>query len=165
MVLEMEFPSETLINGKEGRSYFRDSFRVAVNKPGLEAKQVYHAIFAFLPKPVRFALVFRNAVVKCFGFSASNTEMSLSLAEIEAGKQAGFLFIESVSEAEVVCAAYEANMDMWLSVLKLSDHEFAISTLVNLKTRTGKVYMALIKPFHKLVAKYCIKQALKAGRI
>jgi len=54
---------------------------------------------------------------------------------------------------------------MWLSVLKLSEQEFAISTLVNLKTTSGKVYMILIKPFHKLVAKHCIKQALRAGRI
>jgi len=45
-------------------------------------------------------------------------------------------------------------MDMWLSVLKVSEQEFSISTLVNLKTKTGKLYMAFIKPLNKLVAKY-----------
>jgi len=165
MVSEMEFPVETQINGKELNSYYRDSFKVQVNKTELEAKNVYHSIFGFLPKPVQLALSFRNSVVKYFGFSASNTEMSLPLEDIEAGKKAGFLIIESVEPSEVICGAYEHNMDMWLSVLKLSEQEFAVSTLVNLKTKTGKVYMAFIKPFHKLVAKYCIKQAVRAGRI
>lgn len=54
---------------------------------------------------------------------------------------------------------------MWISVLKLSEQKFAVSTLVKLKTKTGKVYMTFIKPFHKLVAKYCIKQTLSASRI
>lgn len=165
MVSEMEFPPETQINGKELNEYYRDSFKVKVNKTDLEAKNVYHSIFGFLPKPVQLALAFRNSIVKHFGFSASNTEMSLPLEDIVAGNKAGFLTIDFVDSSEVICSAYEPNMDMWLSVLKLSDQEFSISTLVNLKTTTGKLYMAFIKPFHKLVAKYCIRQALKAGRI
>jgi len=93
--------------------------------------------------------------------------MSLSLNEIEDGRKAGFLNIELVTDADanVVCGAYEHNMDMWLSVMKTLDHEFAVSTLVNLKTKSGKIYMAMIKPFHKVVAKYCIHQAIKAERL
>jgi len=165
MVSEMDFPLETGINGKELNAYYRDSFKVQVNQHNLNAKNVYHSIFGFLPKPVQFALTFRNAIVKYLGFSVSNTQMSLPLEDIEAGKKAGFLIIETVEPSEVICAAYEPNMDMWLSVLKLSEREFSVSTLVNLKTKSGKVYMAFIKPFHKFVAKYCIKQAIKAGRI
>jgi hypothetical protein len=165
LVTEIEFPVNTKINGKEHNDFYRDSFKVQVNIANLGAKNVYHSIFGFLPKPVQLALKMRNSIVKHLGFTVSNTEMSLPLEEIEAGKQAGFLIIEFVSDTEVICAAYEVNMDMWLSVLKISEQEFAISTLVNLKTKTGKVYMAFIKPLHKLIAKYCIKQALKAGRI
>jgi len=165
MVSEIEFPKQTKINGKEQTPYYRDSFRVTVNKANLEAKNVYHGIFGFLPKPVRLALIFRNCVVKYFGFAASNSEMSLPLEDVKTGSKAGFLIIDSVEPLEVICGSYESNMDMWLSVLKLSEQEFTVSTLVNLKTKKGNVYMAFIKPFHKLVAKYCIKQALRAGRI
>ena len=165
MISEIDFPKKTHLNGKESSSFYRDSFKVKVTKGELEPKHVYHGIFAYLPKPVQWLLKLRNSIMKWFGFSASNTEMSLSLEEIEAGKKAGFLTIELVSDSEIVCGAYEKNMDMWLSVLRISDGEFAISTLVNLKTRSGKVYMAFIKPFHKFIAKYSIKQALKAGRI
>lgn len=165
MVSEMEFSRVTKLNGKELEPFYRDAFKVTVNKVDLEAKYVYHSIFAFMPKPVQLALSLRNSIVKHFGFSASNTEMSLPLSDIQAGKQAGFLMIESVTDEEVICGAYEANMDMWLSVLKISEQEFSISTLVNLKTTTGRIYMALIKPLHKIVATYCIKKAIKSGRI
>ncbi len=107
----------------------------------------------------------RNSIVKHLGFSVSNTEMSLPIEDIKEGKTAGFLTIEHVSSVELVCASYEKNMDMWLSVSKISNDQYAVSTLVNLKTKTGKVYMLVIKPFHKLIAKYCINQALKSGRI
>ncbi|WP_415903755.1 DUF2867 domain-containing protein [Neptuniibacter sp. QD48_55] len=165
MISEIEFPSKTTIYGKESESYYRDSFQVSVRHNGLNAKDVYHRIFGYMPKSMQLALKIRNAVVKMFGFSASSTEMSLSLNEIEEGRKAGFLNIELVTDGEVVCGAYEPNMDMWLSVMKTSDHEFAVSTLVNLKTKSGKIYMAMIKPFHKVVAKYCIHQAIKAGRL
>jgi hypothetical protein len=65
----------------------------------------------------------------------------------------------------VVGITSEPSMDMWISVLRLSEHEFAISALVNIKTITGEMYMAIIKPFHNVVAIYAIKQVLKAGRI
>ena len=165
MIYEIAFPTETKINGKELSDFYRDSFKFSVNKTDLEARHVYHGIFGFLPKPIQYALALRNAVVKYFGFSHGNTEMALPLEDIQAGKQAGFLLIESVEPSEVICGAYEPNMDMWISVLKLSGHEFSVSTLVNMKTKKGKVYMAFIKPFHKLVVKYSIKQALKSGRI
>lgn len=165
MISETDFPSTTEINGKESDVYYRDSFRVMVKPQNLEAKQVYHRIFGFIPTPVQWAFKLRNSVVKWLGFSVSNTEMSLPLDDIQVGKKAGFLTVEYVSELEIVCGAYEKNMDMWISVLRLDNQEFAISTLVNLKTKSGKIYMALIKPFHKMVAKYTIKQAIKAGRI
>lgn len=165
MITQIEFPVNTKINGKEHHAFYRDSFKVEVNLANLGAKNVYHSIFGYLPKRVQLALKVRNYIIKYLGLTAGSTEMSIPLAEIEEGKKAGFLVIEFVSDTEVICAAYDVNMDMWLSVLKISEQEFAISTLVNLKTKTAKVYMTFIKPFHKLVAKYCIKEALKAGRI
>ena len=114
---------------------------------------------------MQLALKVRNTIVKPLGFEVSNTNMSLPIEQIAEGNKAGFLSFENVSENEVVCGAYEKNMDMWVSVLKISDNGFAVSTLVNLKTTTGRLYMALIKPFHKIIAKHGIKQAIKTGRL
>ena len=165
MVVEINFPKNILLNGKESVSFFKDSFQVDVNKKNTNVVYVYHSIFAYLPASVQTLLKVRNSIVRYLGFSVGNTEMSLSIEDIKEGKIAGFLTIEHVSEVELVCASYEKNMDMWLSVSKISNDKYAISTLVNLKSKKGKIYMVVIKPFHKMIAKYCINQALKSGRI
>lgn len=157
-------PEDCHIGDKPISLFYSDSFAFTVTGE-LTAKQVYHAIFGYLPKPVQWAMKVRNAVVGVFGFSAGDSKMSLPIEEIQPGKQAGFLVFEKVADEEVVAAAYESNMDMWLSVMKQDDHTVAMSTLVNLKTKRGCLYMAMIKPFHKLVAKYSIASAISKGRI
>ncbi|MGF1753806.1 DUF2867 domain-containing protein [Vibrio makurazakiensis] len=165
MVKQREFPTDILINGKESTDYYRDSFSVQVNRNELSSVDVYHAIFGYMPKPVQVAMDIRNVVMTRLGFKGATSNMSLPLDEIKEGEKAGFLTFELVSEKEVVTSSSEKNMDLWLSVAKLSDDEFAVSTLVNLKTRSGKIYMSFIKPFHKVVATYSIRSALKSGRI
>lgn len=113
-------PEDCHIGDKAILPFYSDSFAFTVAE-GFTAKQVYHAIFGYLPRPVQWAMKVRNAVVGIFGFSAGDSKMSLSIEEIQPGKQAGFLVFEKVADVEVVAAAYESNMDMWLSVMKLDD--------------------------------------------
>lgn len=54
---------------------------------------------------------------------------------------------------------------IWISVLKISESEYTVSTLVNMKTIASRVYLYIIKPFHKVLAKYAIKHAIKQKRI
>lgn len=165
MISEIQFPQSTLLLGKESGRFYRDAFVFKTTEKGMDSKRVYHGIFGYLPKSIQVLLKIRNAVVRWLGFKATDTEMSLPLDQIQAGKPAGFLTIDVVTEMEIVCTASEKNMDLWISVIKLAEDEFAISTLVNLKTGAGRVYMTVIKPFHKMVAKYAVRQALKDGRI
>lgn len=107
----------------------------------------------------------RNKLVKYMGFTTSESNLQLPLESIVEGNQAGFLIIEHVSPQEVICGAYDKHMDMWVSVASQENQQFVLSTLVNLKTRRGHIYMALIKPFHKIIARYSIYSALKGDRL
>ncbi len=164
-VTPMDFPPQSKITLPNVKHDYCDAFKVRVSKHALNAPYVYHSIFGFLPKPVQWAMRLRNLIMQCFGFAASESRMSLPLDAIKTGQQAGFLTIELACDNEVICTASEKNMDMWLSVIKLSEQEFAVATRVHLHTLSGRIYMALIKPFHRLVARYSINQALKAGRL
>jgi len=160
MVTECPFPTNTQLVGKESECYFRDAYQFRCTKTKLKPKQVYHAIFATLPIPVQFAMKLRNTIMSLFGFTASNEQMCVPLEQLIEGKQAGFLTVEMISDQEMICAAYEKNMDMWISVTKVNEMEFRVSTLVNMKTNSGKIYLFVIKPFHRFVAKYAIKMAI-----
>ncbi|OLQ93006.1 hypothetical protein BIY22_00500 [Vibrio panuliri] len=165
MVKQVPFPQSCSLNGRQSEHYYRDTFVCQVTLKELNAIKVYHSIFAYLPVPIQITLKIRNSVVKHIGFSSAGTELALELEDIEEGKQAGFLVYEKVTSEEIIASASEENMDMWIAVQRTAPNEYAISTLVNLKTKMGRAYMALIKPFHKIVARYCIQHALKTGRI
>jgi len=165
VVSEISVPESSRLNMRIGVDHYRDAFSFTVNQENLSAVQVYQAIFGYLPKPVQLLLKVRNVLVKPFGFAASDTKMALELNDIRVGAKAGFLSVEAAEEHELICAAYDKNMDMWLSVMRVGERDFVLSTLVNLKTPLGRAYMAVIKPFHKRVAVYSVRKALASGRI
>ena len=164
-IIEVPFNDECYIGRYVSDEHFKDMFIFSSQKLSLTAKEVYHGIFAYLPSSVVWLLKVRNQLVRYIGFSATNSKMSASLNDIQTGMQAGFLTFKLVSDKEVICSSSEKNMDLWLSVSRLSDTQFSVATVVNLKTWQGRWYMAVIKPFHKLIAPYCIKRALSANRI
>lgn len=164
-VQQQSFPKHSTLQGKEIKPYYRDAFVFKTSKKDSNAIKTYHGIFAHLPKWVFLALRLRDKLVACFGFASSSQNSNLAVEEIELGKAAGFLTFSTVSEGEVIASSEDKNMDLSLSVLKLSKDEFAVLSLVNLKTSSGQIYMKVITPFHKLIAQHCIKQALKQGRI
>ncbi|MDE3273624.1 DUF2867 domain-containing protein [Pseudoalteromonas sp. G4] len=91
--------------------------------------------------------------------------MADNLDNIRVGQKAGFLEYVHVSEGVVVSFCEESNMAMWLSVKRVEDNSFVIATRVELRTWQARIYMALIKPFHRVIAPLCIRSALQQGKI
>lgn len=147
-----------------GKHYYCDSFEVSTQH-NLTAKQAYYAIFAFLPKPIQIALRVRNKIVSVFGFEPSEVVMTIPLDELNAGSKSGNLTFHNVNDDEVICATKERHLDIWLSVQKVQENTYAVTTLVNIHTLLGQLYMLFIKPLHKLVASNAILAALKANRL
>lgn len=165
MVSEVNFPPQTVLHGKEDESYYRDSFLVNTSRRNLAAKYVYHSIFAYLPNFIYRLYKFRNNIAKRFNFSDVSFPVYFRYNDIYQGRKIGLLTFDKISEGELVVVAYEKNMDVWVSVLKVTDTRFIISTLVNFKNKKGRLYMRCLQPFHQLLTKFCIKQALKGGRL
>lgn len=144
---------------------YQDAFMFTTNKADLTAQQVYFAIFAELPQWVKGLLTLRNKVVALFGFLATDNNMGSSLTSMKTGERAGFLRYQLVSDEQVVSTSEEPNMAIWLTVKRVSQSQFIVATEVELRTLKGRVYMAIIKPFHRFIAPFCIRYALKMNRI
>lgn len=165
MVHETSFPTGTTLYHKQFEYSFRDAFSVTTEKSNLDAIQVYYEVFSSLPKPVNLLMKLRNYLAVFLGLDASSAEMCGELKNIAVGQSAGFLTFKSVSTTEVISTAVEKNMQLWISVLKVSSQEFIVSTLVHLKTKRSQWYMKMIHPFHKWVARYTIQQAIRQNRL
>lgn len=149
---------------KEGQYYFRDALVAKCTSNNLSPSQIQHAIFAFLPQWVNVLLQIRNHVVSVFGFKVGKDSLRPTSNELSIGDKAGFLTVSEKHEGEIISIAEDKHMDFYLSVA-IKDSHIIVSTLVNQKTLIGRIYVNLILPFHYIIARTVINNAIKAGRI
>ncbi|MEP2653613.1 MAG: DUF2867 domain-containing protein [Paraglaciecola sp.] len=160
----LDEPNTDNLSNKRGNHYFRDALAIKLNKPSLTPSQLQHAIFAYMPTWVTVLMRIRNKIVKMFGFDVGVDNLTPTSDELEVGDTAGFLTIMEKVNNEIISFADDKHMTIFISVLKQSDR-VVISTLVNKKTLVGRIYVNSILPFHYVIARVVMNNALKANRI
>jgi hypothetical protein len=163
-VRTLKEPQSDNLAKKTKGPYFRDALAVKLTKKELSPSQLQHAIFAYMPNWVSTLMRLRNRIVKLFGFKVGADNLKPTSDELDIGDKAGFLTITEKSENEIISYSEDKHMTFYISVLKTSD-EVIVSTLVNQKTLIGRIYVNCILPFHYIIARTVINNAIKANRI
>ena len=149
---------------KQGKYYFRDALATRHSNNHLSPSQIQYAIFAYLPSWVNALMRVRNCIVSVFGFKVGKDSLRPESSELSVGDRAGFLTISEKFEDEIISYAEDKHMDFYLSVA-IKNGNVIVSTLVNKKTLIGRIYVNAILPFHYVIARTVINNAIKAGRI
>lgn len=149
---------------KATNHYFRDALAVTIQRNDLTPSQLQHAIFAHMPGWVSGLMSLRNRLVQVFGFEVGQSNMAPQHSELETGETAGFLTVIEKYDNEIISHAEDKHMAFYLSVAKLPG-KVVVSTLVNQKTLLGRIYVNAILPFHYIIARVVINNAINAGRI
>jgi len=160
-------PKNDKLAAKISKHYFRDALATKRINKELSASQLQFAIFAYMPPWVAWLMKIRNYCVALFGFSVGTEEeggMAPKIEEMEVGDRAGFLVVSEKTDDEIVSSAEDKHMAFYLSVAIQGD-DVVVSTLVNQKTIIGRIYVNLILPFHYVIARSVINNAIGAGRI
>lgn len=157
-------PYEDRLAQKESQYYFRDALVAKATHNHLSPSQTQHAIFAYLPQWVNGLMRVRNCIVSVFGFKVGKDSLRPESSELSVGDRAGFLTISEKFEDEIISYAEDKHMDFYISVA-IKNGNIVVSTLVNQKTLIGRMYVNLILPFHYIIARTVINNAIKAGRI
>lgn len=149
--------------------YFRDALVTAIQRNELTPSQLQHAIFAHMPGWVSGLMSLRNRLVKAFGFEVGQSSMApqqtqIQKNEMQIGETAGFLTVVEKYDDEIICCAEDKHMTFYLSVAKRPG-KVVVSTLVNQKTLLGRIYVNAILPFHYIIARVVINNAVTAKRI
>jgi len=165
LVSEVNFPHESLLHGKEGDTYYRDAFLVNTSRRKLPAKSVFHSVFAYPPNFILRFFKFKNTLSLFFKLSTVEFPQYFTYNTIYQGRKIGDFTFDKITDGELVVVAEGKNMEIWMSVLRITDTRFVMSTLVNFKTEKGRFYMHCLRPFHQFLTKYAIKQALKSKRL
>lgn len=106
----------------------------------------------------------RNRIVKLFGFEVGADNLTPNSDELKIGDKAGFLTVIEKTQDEIISYAEDKHMIFYISVLKQAD-QVIVSTLVNQKTLIGRLYVNSILPFHYVIARTVMNNALKAKRL
>jgi hypothetical protein len=118
------------------------------------------------PRWVSTLLSVRNAVMAMFG--VKSTEYIRAEAGSNGTETIGFFPIRSRSERELIVGEDDRHLDFRASVLLRSRPEEAgfeliATTVVQCHNRLGRLYLALIMPFHRLIVRSGLRRAARSG--
>lgn len=138
---------------------FHDTFATTNHQDSLE--EIAHLIFDRPPNWIRGLFAIRNKLVRLVGLK---TEIPADYhTDFEVGGYIGFFRIFSISDTELILGADDSHLNFRAVLVNNHQPTFNIKmiTLVKFNNSTGRLYMQLIKPFHRLVVKRMVKNGHK----
>ncbi|MFY0688182.1 MAG: DUF2867 domain-containing protein [Cyclobacteriaceae bacterium] len=159
MVRSEPVPNTALITNCLPSIDFSDCFSTTNHHDTLET--VTRKVLGTAPGWVRFLMKIRNNVVKHVGLK-SEVQKGLP-SEFEVGNHIAFFRIFKVTENEVLLGEDDKHLNFRVSILKTGEanNNIKVTTLVKFNNRFGKFYMSIVAPFHKLVLKSMVGQAMQ----
>ena len=125
-----------------------DCFEVVAPKPGLTAERAARQAFGTMPAWVGGLMTVRNLVVRPFGLKG---EPKISAN----GERVGMFPVVAQSDGEMVLGFDDRHLDFRIVIQAERSGEYhtavRLMTLIRRHNRLGRIYLATIMPFHKLI--------------
>jgi len=150
--------------------HFCDAYQAPVSHPELGAQDVYRAVFACVPAWASVLFKMRGIVASVLGLrhgAAAGLEVAPD-ASFQVGRRVGMFSIRSMEPDELIVGDNDRHLDFRLSIFRsrVNGVEMAtVSTAVEIHNTVGKIYMVVIKPFHRCITRAMIQKAVNAGRL
>lgn len=140
---------------------FKDTFSTTNHKDSLS--EITKIIFGTRPKWVQFLFIIRQFLVKCIGLKPLPRQEPI--AGVQTGSTIGFFTVYTIENQEIILGADDSHLNFRAVITDTREPQYNIkvTTLVQYHNNKGRYYMALIKPFHRLVVKNMVRQAYKAN--
>ena len=136
---------------------FSDCFATTNHHNTLE--EIAKLVFDNTPSWVRALFRLRNKLASLVGLKSTippdyNTEFRV-------GGYISFFKLYSIAEQELIMGANDTHLNFRAIITNTGEADFNIklTTLVQYNNLLGKVYMAIVRPFHVIVVKRMLAQA------
>jgi len=84
------------------------------------------------------------------------------------GQRVGLFSIQSNEPNELIVGDNDKHLDFRISIYRSSTHgveTVTVSTTVEIHNAVGRLYMLVVKPFHRFIARSMVQRAADAGRL
>jgi hypothetical protein len=131
---------------------YTDTFSTELRQDS-DIKDLYLRLVNTKSKTIDFLMSLRNKIMSIFG---AKTVINETKGDFAVGNNVGLFKIYYIDEKEIISGLKDSHLDFCISFYKI-DNQVLLSTLVKYNNTFGKVYMNIIKPFHKLIVKNMLK--------
>ena len=131
---------------------YTDTFSTELREDS-DIKDLYLRLVNTKSKTIDFLMSLRNKIMSIFG---AKTVINETKGDFSVGNSVGLFKIYYIDEKEIISGLKDSHLDFCISFYKI-DNKILLSTLVKYNNTFGRVYMNIIKPFHKLIVKNMLK--------
>lgn len=134
---------------------FVDAYRAKIDGTALNARSAAEKMFARGPRWIEALLALRNAIVAPFGLKKSGA------GERAPGGMIGLFPVLSETPERLVAGFDDHHLDFRVVVDVApaeADQQVTTTTLVLTHNLLGRAYLAVILPFHRLIARVTLRQ-------
>jgi Protein of unknown function (DUF2867) len=146
-----EVDSGALLAGAQ----FVDAYRVALDGTTLDARRAAEKMFARGPRWIEVLLRLRNTMIAPFGLKKSGA------GEPAPGGMIGIFPVLSETPERLVAGFNDHHLDFRVVVDVApaeAGQQVTTTTLVLTHNQLGRAYLAVIMPFHRLIARVMLRQ-------
>ncbi len=163
----VDLPSQSRILTVYSKTELADAYRIRLPEGASgDAEQLARFIFSLSAPWVRFLLALRDRLVSFAGLKTTR-ELERDRESL-AYRRIGFFRVYEKTPAEILMGEDDRHLDFRISVLHDAKAEngkayLTLSTVVHCHNRLGEVYLFIIAPFHRLIARRTLERAARAG--
>jgi hypothetical protein len=168
-VLKVAIPENSKVTRALRRVDFSDAYQTRLTR-ALSVEEVYRAVFGYWPAWIRVLMHLRGLVVLLGLRHPNDAELKAKAAHsfdrscYQVGQRVGVFSIQSIEPDELIVGDNDKHLDFRISIHKASQ-TVTVSTVVEIHNTLGRLYMLVVKPFHRLIVRTMVENAVLAGRL
>lgn len=168
-VQEVSVPNSSSLLQKLKAVHFSDAYQTQCNSI-LNVQDAYEAIFGHSPQWVKNLLKIRGVLASTFGLKHGVVgDFSRAPSEnYRVTQRVGIFTVQSIKSNELIVGDNDKHLDFRISIFRSSVNGVemvTVSTAVEIHNTLGKLYMFIVKPFHRYIARSMLQRAVDAGRL
>jgi len=156
--LENTIPESSMLETSNIKFDYIDTFNIQLERSDVKPWELIVAFFACSPHWLNSILRLRNKIINVLGLKADIIDLHEMHPPFSKGAQCGLFKLYDIDELESVMGEDNFHLDFRLSLQIDKEKRLHITTAIKFNNVFGKIYLALIKPFHKFIVRWMIKK-------
>jgi Protein of unknown function (DUF2867) len=172
--IEVPIPANSDLLHTLKEIYFCDAYQLPISNPQIDVQHAYEAVFNHPPAWVKTLMSIRGVIATGLGLkhrSAADSQRTFDAEKnkpYRIGQQAGLFTVQTIKPDELIVGVDDKHLDVKISILRsapLGIETVTLSTAVEVHNLVGKIYMVVVTPFHRFIARSMLQKAADAGRL